>query len=99
MGNLQKKRRTTGKKALAYRGKSGQNTGNDFLALGLGVVLYLLNTHTLVDASDFFFLLGEASKNPAWFQEPLRSSLEGQFGGFRVQGAQKRSSGRAAESG
>ena len=41
MGNLQKKRRTTGKKSLAYRGKSGQNTGNDFLALGLGVVLYL----------------------------------------------------------
>ena len=41
MGNLQKKRRTTGKKALAYRGKSGQNTGNDFLALRLGVVLYL----------------------------------------------------------
>ena len=44
MGNLQKKRRTTGKKALAYRGKSGgQNTGNDFLALGLGVVVYLPN--------------------------------------------------------
>ena len=41
MGNLQKKRRTTGKKSVAYRGKSGQNTGNDFLALGLGVVLYL----------------------------------------------------------
>ena len=41
MENLQKKRRTTGKKALAYRGKSGQSTGNDFLALGLGVVLYL----------------------------------------------------------
>ena len=41
MGNLQKKRRTTGKKALAYRGKSGKNTGKDFLALGLGVVLYL----------------------------------------------------------
>ena len=41
MGNLQKKRRTTGKKPLAYREKSGQNTGNDFLALGLGVVLYL----------------------------------------------------------
>ena len=43
MGNLQKKRRTAGKTALAYRGKSGQNTGNDFLALRLGVVLYLLN--------------------------------------------------------
>ena len=41
MGNLQKKCRTTEKKSLAYRGKSGQNTGNDFLALGLGVVLYL----------------------------------------------------------
>ena len=41
MGNLQKKRRTTGKKAPAYRGKSGQNAGNDFLALGLRVVLYL----------------------------------------------------------
>ena len=41
MKNLQKKCRTTGEKSLAYRGKSGQNTGNDFLALGLGVVLYL----------------------------------------------------------
>ena len=28
-------------KSLAYRGKSGQNRDNDFLALGLGVVLYL----------------------------------------------------------
>ena len=43
MGILQKKRRTTGKKALAYRGKGGQNTGTAFLALRLGVVLYLLN--------------------------------------------------------
>ena len=43
MENLQKKCRTTGKKSLAYRGKSGQNTGNDFLALGLRVVLYLPN--------------------------------------------------------
>ena len=41
MANQQKKCRTTGKKSLAYRGKSGQNTGHDFLALGLGVVLYL----------------------------------------------------------
>ena len=41
MGNRQKKRRTTGKKALAYRGKSDQNTDSDFLALGLRVVLYL----------------------------------------------------------
>ena len=46
MGNPQKKRRTTGKKALAYRGKGGQNTGNDFLALGLGVVLYLPKTES-----------------------------------------------------
>ena len=51
MGNLQKnfffffkKRRATGKKSLEYRGKSGQNTGNDFIALGLGVVLYLPNS-------------------------------------------------------
>ena len=42
MGILQKKCRTTGKKALAYRGKGGQNTDTDFLALRLGVVLYLL---------------------------------------------------------
>ena len=42
MGNLQKKGRTTGKKSVAYRGKSGQNTGNDFLALGSGVGFYLL---------------------------------------------------------
>ena len=31
------------KKAPAYRGKSGQNTGTDFLALGLRVVLSLPN--------------------------------------------------------
>ena len=43
MGILQKKCRTTGKKSLAYRGKGDQNAGNDFLALGLGVVLDLLN--------------------------------------------------------
>ena len=40
MGHLQKKCCTTGEKSLAYRGESGQNTGNDFLVLGLGVVLY-----------------------------------------------------------
>ena len=39
---LQKKCCTTGKKALAYRGKGGQNTGTGFPALRLGVVLYLL---------------------------------------------------------
>ena len=42
MGFLQKECRTTGKKALAYRGKGGQNTDTAFLALRLGVVLYLL---------------------------------------------------------
>ena len=42
MGDLQKKGRTTGKKSVAYMGKSGQNTGNDFPALGLGVAFYLL---------------------------------------------------------
>ena len=41
MGILQKKRRTTGNKALAYRGKGGQNTDTAFLASRLGVVLYL----------------------------------------------------------
>ena len=41
MGILQKKHRTTGRKALAYRGKGGQNTDTAFLALRLGVVLYL----------------------------------------------------------
>ena len=46
MGILQKKRRTTGKKALAYRGKGGQNTGTAFIALRLGVVLYLLTVGT-----------------------------------------------------
>ena len=45
MGNLQKKCRTTRQKTLAYRGKSGQDSGNDFLALRLGVVLYLLKKH------------------------------------------------------
>ena len=34
--------RTTGKKALAYRGKGGQHTGTGFPALRLRVVLYLL---------------------------------------------------------
>ena len=43
MGILQKKCRTTEEKALAYRGKGGQNTGTAFSALRLGVVLYLLN--------------------------------------------------------
>ena len=42
MGILQRKCRTTGEKALAYRGKAGQNTGTAFPALRLGVVLYLL---------------------------------------------------------
>ena len=42
MGSLQKKCRTTGKRALAYRGKGGQNTGTASLALRLRVVLYLL---------------------------------------------------------
>ena len=43
MGILQKKCRTTAEKALAYRGKGGQNTDVAFLALRLGVVLYLLS--------------------------------------------------------
>ena len=47
MGFLQKKCRTTGKKALAYRGKGGQNTDTAFLALRLGVVLYLLTRHNM----------------------------------------------------
>ena len=41
MGILQKKCRTTGQKVLAYKGKGGQNTDTAFLALRLGVVLYL----------------------------------------------------------
>ena len=47
MGILQKKCRTTGKKALAYGGKGGQNTGMAFPALRLGVVLDLLNNSTV----------------------------------------------------
>ena len=44
MGILHKKRRTTEEKALAYRGKGGQNTGIAFPAFGLiRVVLYLPN--------------------------------------------------------
>ena len=42
MGILQKKRRTAGKTALAYRAKGGQNTDTAFLALRLRVVLDLL---------------------------------------------------------
>ena len=42
MGILQKKRSTTGKTALAYRAKGGQNTDTAFLALRLRVVLDLL---------------------------------------------------------
>ena len=45
VGILQKKCRTTGKKALAYRAKGGQNTDTAFLALRLRVVLDLLNKH------------------------------------------------------
>ena len=41
MGILQRKWRTTMKKALAYRGKGGQNTDIAFLALRSGVVLHL----------------------------------------------------------
>ena len=44
MGILQKKRRTTGKKALAHRGKGGQDRGTAFLALRLGVVRNILST-------------------------------------------------------
>ena len=44
MGIPQKKRRTTGKKALACRGKGGQNTDIAFLALRSGVVLYRPST-------------------------------------------------------
>ena len=43
VGILQKKRRTTEKKALAYRPKGGQNTDIAFLALRLRVVLDPLN--------------------------------------------------------
>ena len=50
MGILQKKCRTTGKKALAYRGKGGQNTGTPFPALRLWVVRYLLNCPNKGDA-------------------------------------------------
>ena len=42
MGILQKKRRTTENKALAYRPKGGQNTDIACLALRLRVVLDLL---------------------------------------------------------
>ena len=41
MGTLQKKRCTTAKKVLAYRGEAGQNADTASLALRLGVVLYL----------------------------------------------------------
>ena len=52
MGILQKKCRTTAKKALAYRGKGGQNTGTAFLTLGLRVVLYL-PMDSVLEASNF----------------------------------------------
>ena len=54
MGILQKKCRTTGKKALAYRGKGGQNTGTAFPALRLRVVLYLLNDLPFKEQGDLF---------------------------------------------
>ena len=65
MGNLQKKRRTTGKKPLAYRGKSGQNTGTAFPALRLGVVLYLPRSHSGTLASRF-------AKTIPWTEEPRK---------------------------
>ena len=60
MGILQEKCRTTGKKALAYRGKGGQNTDIAFLALRLGVVLHLLTLCFIAESktnccSSFFF--------------------------------------------
>ena len=57
MGILQKKRRTTGKKALAYRGKGGQSPGTAFLALRLGVVLYLVIVKTLRRSNSLSLLL------------------------------------------
>ena len=52
MGILQKKRRTSGKKALAYRGKGDQNIDIASLALRLGVVLYL-PINSLKDSQGF----------------------------------------------
>ena len=57
MGILQKKCRTTGKKALAYRGKGGQNTDNAFLALRLGVALYLLKKTEVIQRKMFLDLI------------------------------------------
>ena len=56
MGILQKKRRTTGKKALAYRAKGGQNTDTAFLALRLRVVLNLLKQIIRRFCTNFRFL-------------------------------------------
>ena len=53
MGILQKRCRTTAQKALAYWGKRGQNTGTDFPALRLRVVLDLLIIAILVDQGHF----------------------------------------------
>ena len=57
--------RTTGKKALAYRGKGGQNTDTASHALRLGVVLYLpnlpfgCNEILVLAAMQFFIFWGD----------------------------------------
>ena len=59
LGILQKKCRSTGKKALAYRGKAGQNADTAFLALRLGVVF---STFQLTSNPCFFG--GKTQGNP-----------------------------------
>ena len=71
-GILQKKCRTTGKKALAYRGNGGQNADTAFLALRLGVVLYLL---TLGRLKRFFGQCDFCDLGPSEFRPESKEEL------------------------
>ena len=92
MENLQQKSRTTGKKALAYRGKSGKNTGKDFLPLGMRVVLYLPNVITPKARGSFAAFLGKVPEVPCGHPRQVlkekkvkreRSSMHGTQGSAR----------------
>ena len=85
MAILQKKRRTTGKKALAYRGKGGQNTDIAFPALRLGVYLLTLGVRAEL------LLNGVGTRNSvlsaeSFLRKMLRNSPEilGKSGGSQI---------------
>ena len=61
---FRKKCRTAGKRALAYRGKGGQNTDNALLVSRLRVVLYLLGKAIFETFPRFFGVQGRRPGRP-----------------------------------